>query len=1034
MPGETSGQFLLWAEIAGKTKRLRQGEHPYQIRRTDLTALLAQTWPGLCPAGSLPAKKPKFWIVLPGDGTRPSPSLELQAEHEDETAEPTTWTAWQVDTVELENPIWQLCLHDLRHLAGINTVRVGQDLEFWQRLARRVGWAVRRHEYLPAIFPQQTGAKGRGKRTRKPTAEFQAGWEFAHGVEDGIAASYSRAIPGASRAMWARKPSQRNGNPAMHEREGLVRHFLAVCLQRLVVRTRFTQKAAKKVERTVVQLAIAPDTATSRTSIGYSRPIEQPTWAQWVRWRDRIQRSALEADERICFRLAEARPEAPDIWKLEWVLSSRRDPSLLIPLADFWAERALVRPSARSMREVLLQLGQAARIYGKLWDGMNSAAPAEVFLGREEALDFLKQQAPILQGAGFRVIVPAWWTATGQRRLRLRLTTRGSGSAESVGSESSGIFGFDSLIEFKAQVVMDGKPLTSKEWEQLVASKEGLVEIRGQWMELRSDELARLEEYWKTGSELQQMTVSELLEAQADGETTGVEVVYEAGVGRMLSALRNNDSLELLDQPAAFVGTLREYQVRGFSWLAYLERIGLGACLADDMGLGKTIQVLATILEDKNRNPDADPTLLVAPTSVLGNWQREAKRFAPTLSTHIHHGPKRAKGKKAFTKAIEGVDIVIASFGVARLDSRTLSGIAWHRVVVDEAQNVKNPKAAVTKAIRRFKARRKIAMTGTPVENRLMDLWSLFSFINPGFLGTMTDFRKNVERPIMRERDPEATSRLRGMVRPFILRRMKTDKAIIKDLPDKVEQNSYCNLTPEQATLYQAVVRKLEAGLKGAEGIERQGLMLSTLMRLKQICNHPAQFLQDGSKFAEKRSHKLARVCEMLDEVEAENESALVFTQFAEVGKSLETLFRKRYGGAVYYLYGGTPRARREHMVEEFQNPDTERAIFVLSLRAGGTGITLTRANHVIHFDRWWNPSVENQATDRAFRIGQKKSVFVHKMVTMGTLEERIDELIESKKQLADEIVGGDESWLANLDNAAFRQLIALDRASAVVA
>ena len=313
-----------------------------------------------------------------------------------------------------------------------------------------------------------------------------------------------------------------------------------------------------------------------------------------------------------------------------------------------------------------------------------------------------------------------------------------------------------------------------------------------------------------------------------------------------------------------------------------------------------------------------------------------------------------------------------------------------------------------------------------------MDLWSLFSFLNPGYLGTMTDFRKTVERPIMRNNDRDAAQRLRGMVRPFILRRMKTDKAIIRDLPEKVEQNSYCNLTPEQATLYEATVRDLEARLDDSEGIGRQGLMLSTLMRLKQICNHPAQFLQDGSQFSESRSHKLSRVCAMLDEIEAEGESALVFTQFTEIGKSLERLFRARYSGGIYYLHGGTPRTLREHMVEEFQNPDTERAIFVLSLRAGGTGITLTRANHVIHFDRWWNPAVENQATDRAYRIGQNKSVFVHKMVTMGTLEERIDALIESKKQLAEEIVGGDESWLASLSNDDFRKLISLDRGEAV--
>ena len=1033
VPDETAGRFLVWAEVVGKPKRPRPRDHPYQLRRAELATLLAGAWPSLGRADDLARKRSKAWIVLPGNGFRPSASLELQAERGADTAEPNSWKAWRVYAVEVANPVALLSFLDLKPIQGTRTIRLGQDLEFWQRLAERLAWAIRRHEYLPAIYAGTSASKGRGLKPRQPKARFQAGWEFAQGVEDRIVATFSRAMPGASSAMWATKPIVTNREPTMHDPEGLVRHFLAVSLQRLVVGTRFTKTAAKLVENSVVALAIAPDTVTSATSIGYPRPIAEPTWAQWLRWRERIQRSALDADERICFRLAEANSASPDSWRLQWLLSSRRDLSLLMPLTEFWARGSVVRPSPRSMREVLLQLGQAARLYGKLWAGMNSAAPAEVLLDRDEALEFLRKHGPILQGAGFRVIVPAWWTATGQRRLRLRLATRGSASSGAQGTESSGMFGFDTLVEFNAQVVMDGKPLTPEEWERVVAAKEGLVEIRGQWMELQADELARLEEYWASGGQAQTMTVADLLRTEADSDSNAVDVVYEDGLGRVLSALRNSDSLEILEQPAAFVGMLREYQVRGFSWLLYLERIGLGACLADDMGLGKTIQVLATILEDKARNPDAGPTLLVAPTSVLGNWQREAKRFAPSLSTRIHHGPKRAKGKKLFKESIRGADMVIASFGVARLDAATLSGIAWHRLVVDESQNVKNPTAAVTKAIRRIKARRRIALTGTPVENRLMDLWSLFSFINPGFLGTMTDFRKNVERPIMRDRDRAATSRLRGMVRPFILRRMKTDKAIIKDLPDKVEHNSFCNLTPEQATLYEAVVRKLEKNLKDAEGIGRQGLMLSTLMRLKQICNHPAQFLQDGSKFAEKRSHKLARVCEMLDEVEAENESALVFTQFAQIGKSLETLFRRRYGGAVYYLHGGTPRARREHMVEEFQHPDTERAVFVLSLRAGGTGITLTRANHVIHFDRWWNPAVENQATDRAYRIGQKKSVFVHKMVTMGTLEERIDELIESKKQLAEDIVGGDESWLANLDNDAFRQLIVLDRGSAVV-
>ena len=965
---------------------------------------------------------------------RPAPSLELQAELEEEIAAVTCWGTWRVDAVEVADPLALLRSLDRQRAGVTRNIRIGHDLRFWSHVAACFERAVRRHEYLPAIYAAESGAaRARGNRRRKvreTAVRFEAGWEFADNAQEAIVEPFARAMPGVCRALRAEAPPGSDGHAVMHDPRALVRHFLAVQLHRFVRGARFTQSALKRVEGSFLVHALPPpDRPATRNS---PPPISLRTWTQWRRWRDRIRRLALDADARVCFRLADADGGSPDTWRLEWLLSSLRDPSLLVPLAEFWASGTSGRPAARSVREVLLQLGQAARIYGKLWEGMDSEAPAEVALDCNEALQFLRQQAPILQGAGFRVIVPAWWTATGRRRLRLRLTARGSGGSGAGGTESPAMLGFDTLVSFDARIVLDGWPITQDEWEAIVAAKEGLVRLRGQWMELQSDEVARLEEYWQAEAGEQSMTVADLLRAEAGADAP--EVVCEGAIGEMLAALRGAGALELLDQPAAFAGELRGYQVRGYSWLAYLERLGFGACLADDMGLGKTIQVLATVLEDKVRNLDAGSTLLIAPTSVVGNWQRETRRFAPTLTAYIHHGPQRAKTREAFEEAIQGVDIVIISFGVARLDAAILKTVRWWRLVVDESQNIKNPTAAVTKAIRGIPAARRIALTGTPVENRLLDLWSLFSVLNPGFLGTMTEFRKNVERPIMRNRDRAASERLRSLVRPFILRRMKTDQAIIKDLPAKVEQNAHCNLTPEQATLYEAVVRDLEDKLKAAEGIGRQGLMLSTLLRLKQICNHPAQFLQDASAFTESRSHKLARVCEMLDEIEAEGESVLVFTQFTEIGKSLETLFRRRYGGAVYYLHGGTPRARREHLVEEFQNPDSERAIFVLSLRAGGTGITLTRANHVIHFDRWWNPAVENQATDRAYRIGQRKSVFVHKMVTMGTLEERIDALIESKKKLAEEIVGGDESWLANLDNDAFRKLIALDRGDAVVA
>ena len=353
---------------------------------------------------------------------------------------------------------------------------------------------------------------------------------------------------------------------------------------------------------------------------------------------------------------------------------------------------------------------------------------------------------------------------------------------------------------------------------------------------------------------------------------------------------------------------------------------------------------------------------------------------------------------------------------------------SWQRLVIDEAQNIKNPKAAQTKAILSLSAQHRLALTGTPVENRLLDLWSIFNFLNPGYLGKETQFRKAFEVPIQKQNDRLQSTVLKKLVEPFILRRVKTDKQIIKDLPDKVENKQYCNLTKEQASLYEVVIKEVEKQLEEAEGIKRKGLILSTLMRLKQICNHPRQFLQDNSAFTPERSHKLERLGEMLEEVILEGDSLLIFTQFTEIGDSLQKYLKQTFRYNTYYLHGGTSQPKREQMIEEFQHPETEPSVFILSLKAGGVGITLTKANHVFHFDRWWNPAVENQATDRAFRIGQQKNVFVHKFVTLGTLEERIDEMIEEKKKVANAIVSNDESWLTELDNESFRQLIALNK------
>lgn len=394
----------------------------------------------------------------------------------------------------------------------------------------------------------------------------------------------------------------------------------------------------------------------------------------------------------------------------------------------------------------------------------------------------------------------------------------------------------------------------------------------------------------------------------------------------------------------------------------------------------------------------------------------------------IHHGNRRIQDSEGFKKESLKYHIIITSFTLARKDAKLFNQINWQRIVLDEAQNIKNPKAAQTKAILKLSAKHRLALTGTPVENRLLDLWSIFNFLNPGYLGKETQFRKSFEIPIQKENSQIQSTILKKLVQPFILRRVKTDPTIIKDLPDKIEHKQYCNLTKEQASLYEATVRDVMEQLEDAEGIQRKGLILSTLMKLKQICNHPRQFLQDYSEFTPERSHKLERLKEMSEEVILEGDSLLIFTQFTEIGEALQQYFKQSLYYNTYYLHGGTAQPKREKMIAEFQNSETEPSVFILSLKAGGVGITLTKANHVFHFDRWWNPAVENQATDRAFRIGQKKNVFVHKFVALGTLEERIDQMIEDKKKIANAIVGSDESWLTELDNESFKQLIALNK------
>jgi SNF2-related domain/SNF2 Helicase protein/Helicase conserved C-terminal domain len=732
---------------------------------------------------------------------------------------------------------------------------------------------------------------------------------------------------------------------------------------------------------------------------------------------------------RLCFRLVPPdRESAP--WLVQFLLQAADDPSLLVPASEVWSSAGQLVAAGRVMEHpqerLLAELGRASRLWPGLEAGLDSVRPQEVTLDAWAAHRFLREYATVLAHSGFGVLVPPWWQEP-QARLGLRLRARPVAGATpgAVAPAMPGRLGLEALCEYEWEVAIGDDSLTAEELRELARLKVPLVEVRGRWVELRPEELAsalaRLEDGGQRMQVADVLRVGMGLEAAGDLPVVGVEA--QGWVGDLL-ARGLDQRLEPVPTPAAFHGELRPYQERGLAWLSFLGGFGLGACLADDMGLGKTVQMLALLLSEREGGADPAPTLLVCPMSVVGNWQREAERFAPSLKVHVHHGSERLAGGE-LTGAAASSDLVVTTYGLVVRDQEALAAVEWGRVVLDEAQNIKNTAARQTQAVRALRAPQRVALTGTPVENRLSELWSIMEFCNHGLLGSGADFRRRFAVPIERYREEGAADLLKRLTQPFVLRRLKTDRAIIADLPEKVEMKVYCNITREQATLYQAVLDDMLARIDAAtEEIERRGLVLAAMTKLKQVLNHPAQFLRDASRL-EGRSGKLARLEDLLEEVLAEGDRALVFTQYAEMGALLQTRLRERLGHEVSFLHGGTPKRARDDMVASFQSA-TGAPVFVLSLKAGGTGLNLTAANHVIHFDRWWNPAVEDQATDRAFRIGQRRDVQVRKFVCVGTLEERIDRMIEEKRELAERVVGTGEGWLTELSTAALRELVAL--------
>jgi SNF2-related domain/SNF2 Helicase protein/Helicase conserved C-terminal domain len=758
--------------------------------------------------------------------------------------------------------------------------------------------------------------------------------------------------------------------------------------------------------------------------------------AELARW----EKDVVGGPARARFRLVEP-PEGDvdELWQLEFALQSTVEPSLVAPAAQVWAgdeaAAALARLVPAPRQALLTELGRANRLYPELERALRAARPEVLVLDSAGAHAFLREAAPVLAAAGFGVDLPGWWGRPAARLgARLKATAR---TQPGVVAGGAGI-GQDALVDYRWEVALGDQSLDAEELARLAELQQPLVRLRGQWVELDPRRLKR-------GLELLEdppgvaLTLAEVLglAATLDEETTGLPVLGVEGDGwiRDLLAVAADERVDGVPAPPEFHGTLRPYQERGLAWMAFLDRVGLGGVLADDMGLGKTVQVLALVALDRSTPTTLGPTLLVCPMSLVGNWQREAERFTPDLRIHVHHGSDRARGE-GFEQAVESADLVVTTYNVAARDVEALREVPWRRLVLDEAQAIKNAATRSAQAVRSLAARQRLAVTGTPVENRLADLWSILDTTNPGILGNASAFTRRFAVPIERHGDEDAADRLRTLTRPFVLRRLKTDRSVIADLPDKLEMEVVCTLTREQAALYQAVVDDMLRKVEESEGIERRGLVLATMTKLKQVCNHPAQLLRDASPLPG-RSGKLERVEAIVEEVLAAGERALLFTQFAEFGGMLRSHLTQRFGREVLFLHGGVPKKERDAMVARFQGGLDGRdggapALFVLSLKAGGTGLTLTAANHVLHVDRWWNPAVEDQATDRAFRIGQTRNVQVRKLVCAGTVEERISAMIAEKRGLAARIVGTGETWLMELSTEQLRELVTLDASVAV--
>jgi SNF2 family DNA or RNA helicase len=1024
-----AGMFF-WGEIPHDTNALKKPKSPAGGKRKEKTKryLYGADMKNLVPVlteavPSIGPEKKRFqdmaaWLPTRGEQAIPSSPL---------IAEPSTVKAkarlcsWLVTTYRMEwgEAVDFLCACSRKKILAPGAV-IGHDLAFWSDALRLAGSLVARQQYLPSVEMQEDDCK--------------AVWQPIYlGDDSETLIKTAQRMPPVARALCEVNSPAPPATPAVEA----LRHFVSRTLDHLVRSSTWEKKTPSKRGKQPNFESIHDAWLSALRSPDNRIPgskKELALLADQVREWSRPLAVTASSPFRLCFRLEEptiaeaskkgrARSAAAS-WYVRYLLQPRDDLSLLVPVETAWKPDASKIPPLKHngpelSEYLLLSLGQASAICPGVTSSLKTARPSGHLLDAQGAHEFLSERALLLQQSGFGVMLPAWWTGKG---TKLRLSV--SGKVKSPKMKSSAGLSLDEIVQFDWEASLGGEKITIEELQALAKLKASLVKIRGQWVEISPEQTQAAADLLSTRTSAS-ATIKDVVHMTLGVKEAPYGLQFErvkatGWVGALLKQLGNTATLTELRPDGFFSGELRPYQLRGLSWLGFLSQWGMGACLADDMGLGKTVQTLALIQRNWNSN-GKKPVLLVCPTTVVNNWQKEASKFTPDLPLLIHHGLARSKGS-GFKKEAGKHAVVISSYSLLHRDIKLFQDIDWSGIILDEAQNIKNPETKQARTARSLKAGYRIALTGTPVENNVGDLWSIMEFLNPGFLGNQAEFKRKFFVPIQAERDPAAVERLKRITGPFILRRLKTDRSIIADLPDKMEMKVFCPLTKEQASLYAAVVKDTEEALTSSVGIQRKGLVLATLSKLKQVCNHPAHFLGDNSAIPG-RSGKLARLTEMLEEMLEIGDRALLFTQFTEMGKLLQRYLQESFGTEVIFLHGGVTKRNRDSLVERFQSPSGGPSIFILSLKAGGTGLNLTAANHVFHFDRWWNPAVENQATDRAFRIGQTKNVQVHKFVCAGTLEEKIDEMIEQKRRVAEEVVGTGEGWITEMSNTDLKEL-----------